>query len=159
MAIRRLQGELQEIYQDTNFFFSVEPDESSFLKWNFLMIGPPDTFYEGGIFQGVIIFSNEYPNKPPQLKFTSEIFHPNIYKDGKVCISILHEGEDEWGYELASERWNPSHSVNSIMMSIISMLGDPNFESPADIDRSTMWKNNTDDFKNLIYSIVSKSQT
>lgn len=52
-----------------------------------------------------------------------------------MCISILHEpGEDKYGYEKASERWLPVHTVHSILISVISMLADPNDESPANVD-------------------------
>lgn len=96
------------------------------------------------------------------MKFTSEIWHPNgtyvvfclhlihlikyelsnkgslaftVHKNGDVCISILHEpGEDKFGYETASERWLPVHTVESILMSVISMITDPNDESPANVD-------------------------
>jgi ubiquitin-conjugating enzyme E2 G1 len=52
-----------------------------------------------------------------------------------VCISILHEpGDDKWGYEKASERWLPVHTVETILISVISMLADPNDESPANVD-------------------------
>jgi ubiquitin-conjugating enzyme E2 G1 len=50
------------------------------------------------------------------MTFKSEIWHPNIDLDGKVCISILHPpGEDQYGYEDASERWSPIHTVETIM--------------------------------------------
>ena len=52
-----------------------------------------------------------------------------------MCISILHDpGEDKFGYERPEERWLPIHTVTTIMMSVISMLADPNDESPANID-------------------------
>ena len=92
MAIIRLHSELKQLNKDPNYFYSVSPDDNNFLLWNFTMIGPPETFYEGGIFNGIIRFPKEYPNRPPTLKFTSEMHHPNIYKSGEVCISILHEG-------------------------------------------------------------------
>ena len=58
-----------------------------------------------------------------------------VHKDGEVCISILHEpGEDKYGYEKASERWLPIHTVETILMSVISMISDPNDESPANVD-------------------------
>ena len=58
-----------------------------------------------------------------------------VHQDGEVCISILHEpGEDKFGYERASERWLPVHTVESILMSVISMISDPNDESPANVD-------------------------
>ena len=58
-----------------------------------------------------------------------------VFKDGEVCISILHEpGEDKYGYEKPSERWLPIHTVETILISVISMLADPNDESPANVD-------------------------
>jgi ubiquitin-conjugating enzyme E2 G1 len=58
-----------------------------------------------------------------------------VAQDGDVCISILHPpGEDKFGYEKASERWLPIHTVETIMVSVISMLSDPNDESPANLD-------------------------
>ncbi|KAF3338945.1 hypothetical protein FCM35_KLT16416 [Carex littledalei] len=56
-------------------------------------------------------FPANYPNSPPTVRFTSEMWHPNVYPDGRVCISILHPpGDDPNGYELASERWTPVHT-------------------------------------------------
>jgi ubiquitin-protein ligase len=56
-----------------------------------MIIGPPDTLYEGGFFKCHLHFPKEYPLKPPELRVLTEIWHPNIDKKGKVCISILHE--------------------------------------------------------------------
>lgn len=62
------------------------------------------------------------------------IFSP-VDKNGDVCISILHEpGEDKYGYEKPEERWLPIHTVETIMISVISMLADPNGDSPANVD-------------------------
>ena len=58
-----------------------------------------------------------------------------VEKNGDVCISILHEpGDDKYGYESASERWLPVHTVETILLSVISMLADPNYDSPANVD-------------------------
>ena len=58
-----------------------------------------------------------------------------VSKEGDVCISILHEpGEDKYGYEKPEERWLPVHTVESILLSVISMIADPNDESPANVD-------------------------
>lgn len=58
-----------------------------------------------------------------------------VDKNGDVCISILHEpGDDKYGYEKAAERWLPVHTVETILLSVISMLADPNYESPANVD-------------------------
>jgi ubiquitin-conjugating enzyme E2 G1 len=158
MSIRRLQSELKEMTKDPNELFSVFPSENNFYQWNISMFGPTNTIFEGALIKAIIEFPNEYPNKAPQFKFITQLFHPNVYPDGKVCISILHEGIDEYGYENLSERWNPSHSVNSILISILSILLSPNFESPANVDASNLWKNNYDAYKKIIYKMVATSQ-
>ena len=90
---------------------------------------------EGGFFKCHLNFPKEYPHRPPKMKFLTDIWHPNIDKNGNVCISILHEpGDDRFGYEKAAERWLPVHTVETILISVISMLADPNFESPANVD-------------------------
>lgn len=62
-------------------------------------------------------------------------------KNGDVCISILHEpGEDKYGYEKPEERWLPIHTVETIMISVISMLADPNGDSPANVDAAVSSK-------------------
>ena len=58
-----------------------------------------------------------------------------VYPDGKVCISILHPpGDDPSGYEHSSERWSPVQSVDKILLSVVSLLAEPNDESPANVD-------------------------
>ncbi|TKY48433.1 Ubiquitin-conjugating enzyme E2 13 [Spatholobus suberectus] len=137
-------------------------DETNIFEWSVTIIGPPDTLYEGGFFNAIMSFPPNYPNSPPSVKFTSEIWHPNVYPDGRVCISILHPpGDDPNGYELASERWTPVHTVESIVLSIISMLSSPNDESPANVEAAKEWRERRDEFKkkfcafsSLQYSVV-----
>jgi ubiquitin-conjugating enzyme E2 G1 len=157
MAMKRLQMELKQQINEPNYYYSIEVDEKNFMKWNILLLGPADTIFEGGIFKCQIEFPKEYPNKPPSFKFIDKLYHPNIYPDGKVCISILHEGEDQYGYEHISERWNPSHSANSILMSILSMLTAPNFESPANVDASKLWRDDFNKYKLHIYKTIAKT--
>ncbi|XP_033102386.1 ubiquitin-conjugating enzyme E2 G1-like [Anneissia japonica] len=135
-------------------------DDENLFKWEVLIIGPPSTYYEGGLFKAHLEFPSEYPQKPPKMKFISEIWHPNIGKDGDVCISILHEpGEDKYGYEEASERWLPVHTVESILVSVISMLASPNDESPANVDAAKDWRDDYHGlFKVKVRRCVRKSQ-
>lgn len=64
-----------------------------------------------------------------------------VAKNGDVCISILHEpGEDKFGYEKPEERWLPIHTVETIMISVISMLADPNSDSPANVDAAVSYR-------------------
>lgn len=134
-------------------------NDSDFFKWEILIIGPTDTLYEGGFFKVHLIFPKEYPQRPPKMKVISDIWHPNIEKNGDVCISILHEpGDDRWGYEKASERWLPVHTVETILVSVISMLADPNDESPANVDAAKEFRDNPAEFKKKVSRCVRKSQ-
>lgn len=91
------------------------------------------------------------------MKFTCEMFHPNIYKDGTVCISILHSpGDDPNQYEDASERWSPIQSVEKILISVMSMLAEPNDESGANIDASKVWRNDRRDYEKRVRACTRK---
>ena len=89
----------------------------------------------------------------------SDVWHPNIEKNGDVCISILHEpGDDAYGYEKACERWLPIYTIETIVVCVISMLADPNDESPANVDAAKEWRNNYAEFKKKVLRCVRKSQ-
>ena len=157
MAAKRIMQEIKEHNKNINYHYSISVTEDIF-KWNFIIVGPEETLYENGLFSGSIDFPSSYPNKPPNVRFNSNIFHPNIYTNGQVCISILHEGSDQYGYETVSERWSPSQSVNTIMLSIISLLSEPNLESPANLNASKMFKEDYEKYKKTIYKTVALSQ-
>jgi len=97
---------------------------------------------------------------PPVMTFTSDMFHPNVYANGEVCISILHPpGTDDMNVmETAEERWRPILGVEQIIVSVISMLSDPNDESPANLDAAVMWRNDMKGFKRKVRDVVRKSQ-
>jgi len=134
-------------------------DESNVFEWEIIIIGPPDTLYEGGVFKAKLSFPPDYPNMPPKMKFISDIWHPNVYPTGEVCISILHPpGEDKYGYEKAQERWLPIHTVESILISVISMLSDSNDESAANLDAAKEAREDKALFKKKVARCVRKSQ-
>ena len=76
-------------------------------------------------------------SKPCSEFVLTGVFALTVYEDGKVCISILHPpGNDAMSGETAEERWRPILSVEAILLSVISMMNDPNINSPANIDAS-----------------------
>ena len=118
-------------------------------------------------------FPKRYPYEPPEFKFSRPLWHPNIYKDGKLCISILHQpGDDEMSGELASvslfsgcrcyitvmkantrqpqERWSPAQRVESVLLSIISLLDDAEVSSPANVDAGVMLRKQPDEYKKKV---------
>ncbi|KAJ1093117.1 hypothetical protein NDU88_006226 [Pleurodeles waltl] len=135
-------------------------DDHDIYKWEVVVIGPQDTLFEGGFFKVHLTFPHDYPLRPPKMKFITEIWHPNVAKNGDVCISILHEpGEDKFGYEKPEERWLPIHTVETIMISVISMLADPNSDSPANVDAAKEWREDPNgEFRRKVARCVRKSQ-
>ncbi|KAJ1544062.1 Ubiquitin-conjugating enzyme E2 G2 [Nowakowskiella sp. JEL0078] len=132
--------------------------EDNFFLWEALIAGPPGTAYEDGIFSATLTFQKDYPLSPPVMKFIGPMYHPNVYPDGNVCISILHPpGDDPNMYEHASERWSPVQSVEKILLSVVSMLAEPNDESGANIEASKMWRDDRKQFDEIVREIVRKS--
>ena len=129
----------------------------------------------GGCFKAKMTFPPNYPLYPPKMKFETPIFHPNgellkfaysilrsnnvlVYENGEVCISILHPPEDDqYGYEKASERWSPVLSPETVILSVISMLGSPNDESAANIEAGKLWREDQKEFKRKVRRCVRDS--
>lgn len=133
-SIKRILNEFKEIKTliDTNSIDShrlidIEnvSDNIYHIKINF--IGPKETPYEETLNNIIILIPNEYPNKPPNIRFTNKIFHPNISNDGVICLDIL------------KENWKPIYTIRTIIMSIISLLSEPNPNSPLNGDAAKLY--------------------
>ncbi|KAI0276038.1 ubiquitin-conjugating enzyme/RWD-like protein [Russula aff. rugulosa BPL654] len=135
-------------------------DENNLYEWEIMIIGPADTLYEGGFFRARLTFPPEFPDLPPKMRFITPMWHPNIYVNGDVCISILHApGNDQYGYEDAGERWMPVHSVESILLSVISLLSSetPNLDSPANVDAAKEVRTDFAAYKKKVRRLVRRS--
>ncbi|KAF4668022.1 hypothetical protein FOL46_002179 [Perkinsus olseni] len=155
MSVARelLKKQLIELTRDDSCGFSVGlEDDSDFFKWRVCFEGPPDSLYEGGLFSAILQFPEDFPNNPPAMRFETPMWHPNVYPDGRVCISILHPpGTDQFNeLESADERWRPILSVESILVSVISMLASPNLDSPANVDAAVEFKKDYPAYKKKV---------
>jgi len=131
---------------------------------NAVIIGPADTPFEDGTFRLVMHFDEAYPNKPPGVKFISQMFHPNVYGTGELCLDILQN------------RWSPTYDVAAILTSIQrfvfdvrnsangaeiancdSLLNDPNTSSPANVEASNLYKDNRREYTKRVRETVEKS--
>jgi ubiquitin-conjugating enzyme E2 A len=115
------------------------------MAWQAVIFGPDDTPWEGGTFKLLLEFTEEYPNKPPQVRFLSKIFHPNVYGDGKICLDILQN------------QWSPIYDIAAILTSIQSLLSDPNPASPANSEASTLFSNDKREYNRRVRAIVEES--
>jgi ubiquitin-conjugating enzyme E2 R len=136
----------------TNHDSHLQLVNESIFEWNVaLIVLNPDSLYHGGYFKAKMTFPKDYPYSPPTFKFLRPLFHPNIYPDGRLCISILHQpGEDEMSGESAAERWNPSQRVESVLISVLSLLDDAEVSSPANVDAGVMLRKEPDAYKQMV---------
>ncbi|XP_078198420.1 ubiquitin-conjugating enzyme E2 D4 isoform X4 [Callithrix jacchus] len=86
--------------------------------WQATIMGPNDSPYQGGVFFLTIHFPTDYPFKPPKVAFTTKIYHPNINSNGSICLDILRS------------QWSPALTVSKVLLSICSLLCDPNPDDP-----------------------------
>jgi ubiquitin-conjugating enzyme E2 R len=159
-SVRALTQELRKLTTEPVEGFQVTlVDDDNIFDWNVTIFGPPETLLQGGYFKARMSFPKDYPYSPPTFRFETKLLHPNIYESGEVCISILHPpGEDAMSGESPAERWNPTQSVRwvppiltrpplqlislfrTILLSVISLLNEPNTSSPANVDASVMYR-------------------
>lgn len=128
-SIIRLTRELNKLQSDSDKLEGITIDNPENLSvWFAKIKGPPDTPYEEGEFSMQLTFDSDYPVKPPSVKFLTPMYHPNIYRDGKICVDILQ-----------SHEWTPAQNVRTILISIMSLLMDPNPSSPANREAAELY--------------------
>ncbi|KAF1870926.1 hypothetical protein Lal_00030238 [Lupinus albus] len=103
---KRLMRDFKRLQQDPPAGISGAPHDNNIMVWNAVIFGPDDTPWDGGTFKLTLQFSEDYPNKPPTVRFVSRMFHPNIYADGSICLDILQN------------QWSPIYDVAAILTSI-----------------------------------------
>lgn len=139
---------------------NIEFNDGALFKWNIaLMVVNSDSAFDGAYFKAEMTFTDKYPFSPPTFRFLRSIYHPNIYQDGRLCISILHApGEDEMSGELASERWSPLQGVESVLRSVLLLLDDPEVSSPANVDAGVMYRNDRKQYNQNAKNVVEASK-
>ena len=135
MSEKRIQKELKDLTKNPPANCSAGPIEDNLLKWHATIIGPEDSPYHGGIFKLSIVFPTDYPFKAPKVKFITKIYHCNINEQGGICLDIL------------KDRWSPALTINKLLLSICSMLGDPNPNDPLVPEIATQYKNDFESFE------------
>ena len=90
------------------------PVGDDLFNWSAIVLGPQDTAWEGGVWKLKMSFNEEYPEKPPSVRFENEVFHPNIFPDGQICLDLLK-----------GSGWSPAYDVCTILLAIQSLLADP----------------------------------
>jgi ubiquitin-conjugating enzyme E2 D/E len=118
MSLKRIQNELNELRKDPPLSCSAGPQGEDLFQWEGYIFGPEDSPYAGGVFNLTIQFPVDYPFRPPHVQFKTKIYHPNINSSGLICLDIL------------KGQWSPALTISKVLLSITSLLTDPNPDDP-----------------------------
>ena len=131
MALKRIQKELIDLGRDPPVNCSAGPtNEQDQFHWQATIMGPDDSPYTGGVFFLNIHFPPDYPFKPPKVTFTTKIYHANINSNGSICLDIL------------KDQWSPALTISKVLLSISSLLTDPNPDDPLGPEIANIFKSN-----------------
>jgi len=126
-VMKRLQKELRKLIVSPDAGISAFPKMDNMFEWVGTVEGPTETAYEGLKFQLSLSFTSKYPMDAPTVKFITPIYHPNVDGSGNICLDIL------------KEKWSALYEVRTILISIQSLLGEPNVDSPLNSDAADKW--------------------
>ena len=134
MALRRIQKELMDLQKDAPENCSAGPRGDNMYLWDAMILGPSDSPFAGGMFKLEIHFPTDYPFKPPKVAFQTKIYHPNINSQGGICLDIL------------KDQWSPALTVNKVLLSICSLLTDPNPKDPLVPDIARQYEQKREEY-------------
>ena len=138
MTEKRLVKELKEFEKDPPTGCSGGlVNKNNLYKWEATIIGPTDSPYSGGIFKLSIDLPENYPFKPPKIKFITSILHPNINSSGSICLDIL------------AKNWSPVLTISKTLLSISSLLTDPNPDDPLNKYIADIYINDREKYNKL----------
>eukprot|EP00658_Telonema_sp_P-2_P002545 TRINITY_DN1095_c0_g1_i7.p1 TRINITY_DN1095_c0_g1~~TRINITY_DN1095_c0_g1_i7.p1 ORF type:complete len:174 (+),score=40.88 TRINITY_DN1095_c0_g1_i7:150-671(+) len=143
-ALKRINKELQDLGRDPPANCSAGPVGDDLFNWQATIMGPPDSPFQGGVFFLNVHFPSDYPFKAPKINFTTRIYHPNINSNGSICLDIL------------KDQWSPALTISKVLLSICSLLNDPNPDDPLVPDIASQFKQDPEGYAATAREWVSK---
>ncbi|KAH7927736.1 hypothetical protein BV22DRAFT_1084545 [Leucogyrophana mollusca] len=133
---KRLSNELMTLMMSSSPGISAFPkSDANLFEWVGTIEGPAATIYAGLAFRISISFPSNYPYTAPTIKFETPCYHPNVdIVGGAICLDILQD------------KWSAVYSVQTVLLSLQSLLGEPNNASPLNPDAAGLW-NSPEAFK------------
>ncbi|MCJ1241261.1 Ubiquitin-conjugating enzyme E2 11 [Varicellaria rhodocarpa] len=135
---KRLQSELMTLMLSSPPNISAFPSSTSLLTWTGTLAGPTDTPYAGLTFKLTFDFPSNYPYSPPEVHFKTPIYHPNVDFSGRICLDIL------------KDKWSAVLNVMSVLLSLQSLLGEPNNASPLNGEAAELWSKDPAEFQRKV---------
>ena len=141
--LKRITRDYEKFQKSQIYNSTVELANDDIFKWNITIEGPEDYPYNQKRLNITLIFPPTYPTNPPLAKFTNKMFHPNVDKSGEICISTLKKD------------WSPVFTPEVVVLSIISLLLEPNPDDPLNEKASEMFLNNRKEYNKKINTLLN----
>jgi ubiquitin-protein ligase len=143
--MQRVSKELDRYADDENLKFTVEPIEDKITNLRVTFDGPEGTVYEGGTFFCELTIPAGYPASPPDIKFVTKVYHPNVEnKNGKICLAPMKEA------------WKPSNDIRYVVEFVLTLLSAPDWDTPLDSEIAAQYKASPEKFAQTARDWVQK---
>jgi ubiquitin-conjugating enzyme E2 N len=129
----RIIKETEKLQREAPPGISASPAADNARYFKVVIAGPPQSSYEGGVFNLELFLPEEYPMVPPKVRFLTKIYHPNVDKVGRICLDII------------KDKWSPALQINKVLLSIQLLMSSPNPDDPLANDVAEHWKKNEQD--------------
>ncbi|KAJ2757108.1 Ubiquitin-conjugating enzyme E2 C [Coemansia nantahalensis] len=136
-VMKRLQSELMGLMMAKPEGISAFPQPDNMLQWAGTIEGAAGTVYEGLSYKLSLRFPADYPFTAPKITFDTPCWHPNVDDHGNICLDIL------------KEKWSAIYNVQSILLSLQTLLADPNVASPLNGQAAQLWASQ-DEYKRVL---------
>ncbi|KAL0935076.1 ubiquitin conjugating enzyme [Colletotrichum truncatum] len=138
-VVKRLQTELMQLMTSPAPGVSAFPSaDGNLMSWTATIEGPDQTPYAGLTLKLSLSFPSNYPYAPPTVLFKTPIYHPNFDFSGRICLDIL------------KDKWTPAYNIQTVLLSLQSLLGEPNNASPLNGEAAELWDKDPEEFKRKV---------
>lgn len=142
--LSRINKEIKELQLEPLQGITLTQDSDNIHMWEGKLDGPEGTFYHGFVLEVKIVLSENYPLEAPIVHFKHPLFHPNVSTSGSICLDIL------------KAQWSPTLTIGKVMLSLSSLLNDPNPSSALNSEAAMLWNKNKNSYGDKVIEICNK---
>ena len=132
-AAKRLSKEIEGIEKakpQMPWLVSASPKGDDLFQWEAVLKGPETSPYAGGAFKVDMTMPQDFPFKPPTVKFQTKTYHPNVSESGDICMGLLK-----------GDQWSAALRLDRVFQELHALLATPNPDDPLNAEIATEYVN------------------